>query len=48
MPYRIKQPGHLDDEFRRVVEEQLGRAIREIDDKELDRNETIHQVRKRC
>ncbi len=48
MPYRIKDPRRLPEEIRRIVEEQIDRAIREIDDKELDQDETVHQVRKRC
>ncbi len=33
---------------RRIAQEQLGKAIAEIDDSLLDRHQVIHQVRKRC
>lgn len=32
----------------RVAREQIGKAIDEIQDDDLDRHETVHQVRKRC
>lgn len=33
---------------RRVAREQLDQALREIDDRDLNRHEAVHQVRKRC
>jgi CHAD domain-containing protein len=49
MPFRFK---HGDDSpqeaVRRIADEQVQRALREIDDSDLSAGETIHQVRKRC
>ncbi len=48
MPYQVKQPNQLSEEIRRIVQEQIERAIREIDDGKLAPEEVVHQVRKRC
>jgi len=48
MPYRIKHHQHLSEEIRRIAEEQIERAIGELDDKNAARASTVHQVRKRC
>lgn len=48
MPYRIKSPMSAREEVRRIAREQLGRALGEIEQQDLDAEETIHQVRKRC
>ena len=34
--------------IRRIAHSELDKSIREIDDRELARHETVHQVRKRC
>ncbi len=48
MPYRIERRKQLAQEIRRIAEEQIDRAIAEVDDTTLDADETVHQVRKRC
>jgi len=48
MPYRIEKPKQLAQEIERIAEEQIDRAIAEVDDDALDPDETVHQVRKRC
>jgi len=48
MPYRIKETQTLAEEIQRIAEEQIDRAIGEIDDASLSRHKTVHQVRKRC
>jgi CHAD domain-containing protein len=44
--YRILQPDHLTDEVRRIATDQVDRGLAELDGE--DRDEGIHQVRKRC
>lgn len=48
MPYRIKRSEAVQHAIRRIAHEQLAKAIAEIDDSLLDRQQVIHQVRKRC
>ncbi len=48
MPYRLKTAETIDDGIRRVIGEQIERALNELDDNHLSQAETIHQVRKRC
>lgn len=48
MPYRLKTGEPLQEGIRRVVSEQVERALGELADTSLDRATTIHQVRKRC
>ncbi len=49
MAYRIKKgDASVQDAMRRIADEQLGRALDEIDDANLDYAEKVHQVRKRC
>jgi len=49
MPYRFKGgEDSVQDSVRRISVEQIARAINEIDDSDIDVDETIHQVRKRC
>ena len=48
MGYRLKDSEAVSDEVRRVVEQQIDRALAEIDDGKLDVKTTIHQVRLRC
>lgn len=48
MPFRFQKPAGLAEETERIAMEQIDRAIAEIDDKALDRDHVIHQVRKRC
>lgn len=48
MGYYIEQGEPLQDALRRIAAEQLNRAINETNDTSSDRNQVIHQVRKRC
>lgn len=48
MPYRFKTSESLQHGVRRIVCEQVDRALAELADTRLDRAGTIHQVRKRC
>jgi len=48
MAYYFKLDETVEDAVIRVAREQIGKAIDEIEDDELDRHETVHQVRKRC
>lgn len=49
MSYHLKRSDRsVQDGIRRIAISQIGKAIAEIDDDELDIHETVHQVRKRC
>ena len=48
MAYRIRKRKSVQGGFRATAIEQIDRSINEILDGELDRHQTIHQVRKRC
>mgnify|MGYP006302818097 CR=1 FL=1 len=48
MPYRLLTDESVEDGIRRVITEQIERALAELNDSELGRHETVHQVRKRC
>ena len=48
MPFRLKPKETLEDGLKRIAREQVDRAIAEIDDESLPRDEAIQQVRKRC
>lgn len=48
MAYRIRKGKSVQGSFRATVVEQIDRSIAEILDNELDRDEAVHQVRKRC
>lgn len=48
MPYRLKHDESIEPGIQRICHEQIDRAIDEIEDDDLDRHETVHQVRKRC
>jgi CHAD domain-containing protein len=48
MPYRLKTGESVQHGVRRVINQQIERALDELADPDLDRAETIHQVRKRC
>jgi len=48
MGYRFKRSEAVLDGIRRITLEQIDKAIGEIDDDDLDREEAVHQVRKRC
>jgi CHAD domain-containing protein len=48
MPYRLLNGEPIQDGIRRVIGEQIGRALGELADPNLDQAFTIHQVRRRC
>ncbi|MGF1452323.1 MAG: CHAD domain-containing protein [Opitutales bacterium] len=48
MPYKFKDFLAPAAETQRIAEEQLARAIAEIEDTSLSSGKTVHQVRKRC
>ncbi|MBW3599850.1 MAG: CHAD domain-containing protein [Planctomycetes bacterium] len=48
MAYRLRRKESLEEAIRRIAAEQIDKALAEIEDKALDRVETVHQVRKRC
>ena len=48
MAYRLKPDESVAAGAKRIVREQIDKAVDEIDDEKLDRHETVHQVRKRC
>lgn len=48
MAYRISRKKSVQSSVRKIALEQIDKAIAEINDEELDREETVHQVRKRC
>lgn len=48
MSYALKQRESIEDGIRRVVREQIDSSISEILDKNVDRHEAVHQIRKRC
>lgn len=48
MAYRLKHSTAVDEEFARIVEEQIDKAVEEIDDPNLDAATSVHQARKRC
>lgn len=49
MAYRIKKGDKsVQAALRRIADEQIGRALGELDDDGLDFEERVHQVRKRC
>jgi CHAD domain-containing protein len=48
MSFRLELAEPVEDGTRRIVREQVEKAVAEIDDRGLSRSEAIHQVRKRC
>ena len=48
MAYRFNLAQPVECEVQRVALEQIDKALAEIDDEQLDRQEVVHQVRKRC
>ena len=48
MPFRFFRDELVSDGVRRIVLEQVDRAIAELDDRRLELDEAVHQVRKRC
>lgn len=48
MAYRLLAEESVEKGIKRIVREQIDKAIEEINDQGLDRHQTVHQVRKRC
>jgi len=48
MSYYLHANEELQAGIRRIAQSELDKSIREIDDRELARHKTVHQVRKRC
>jgi CHAD domain-containing protein len=48
MAYRLGKRQSVEVSVRNVAAQQVDKAIREVAENELDRHETVHQVRKRC
>jgi len=48
MSYRFEPDEPIADGLRRIAAEQIDRALSELDDPNLPKDETVHQVRKRC
>ncbi len=48
MSYRFKQQESLSENIKRIVHEQIHLALYETGNDQLDPDETIHQIRKRC
>ncbi len=48
MAYRFQRRECIDDGVRRIVSEQIEKAIAEVKDESMSRADVIHQVRKRC
>lgn len=48
MAYQIRNKKSIEKSIQKIVREQINKATGEIEDDQLDRHETIHQVRKRC
>lgn len=48
MSYRLQHNTTVEKNLKRIVQEQIDRAIREMTTQQLERHEVIHQVRKRC
>jgi CHAD domain-containing protein len=48
MSYQIEARETVEAAVRRIAKEQIKKAIRDLDDSDLGRAETVHEVRKRC
>lgn len=48
MAFYLKSRENVASGVKRIVAEQISKAIEEIDNNELDSHTTVHQVRKRC
>jgi CHAD domain-containing protein len=48
MGFRFKRKESIRDGVRRIADEQIGRALRDLDDPELSAAQKVHQLRKRC
>lgn len=48
MPYRLLTDESVEEGIRRVITEQIERALEQLNDSKLSRHETVHQARKHC
>ena len=48
MGFRFKNREAVEAGLKRIAREQIDRALEELADRELDRHDAVHQVRKRC
>ncbi|MFO7549934.1 MAG: CHAD domain-containing protein, partial [Haliea sp.] len=48
MSFRFKRGESAGDGIRRMAREQMDRALEDIADSDIDRHDTLHQMRKRC
>ncbi len=48
MSFRFRRSESVQSAIRRIAQEQVDRLLAEIDDTDLQRDEVVHQVRKRC
>lgn len=48
MAYRLRRKASVQKSVVKIAREQVDKAVHEILDRELDRHEVVHQVRKRC
>jgi CHAD domain-containing protein len=48
MTYRMDPTRATGDEVRRIARDEVGRALLQIEDPDLDHGTTVHEVRKRC
>lgn len=48
MAYRIEAEETVEAAVQRIAREQIGKAVKEVEDESLDDHATVHEVRKRC
>ena len=48
MEYTIQPDEPVSSEVKRIIDGKVGTAIEHVDDEEMGRHETVHEVRKRC
>jgi CHAD domain-containing protein len=48
MSFRLRVDETIEEGIKRIIGEQITKAVAEVDDPRLDAHETVHQVRKRC
>ena len=48
MPFHLLAKETVEDGIKRIVSEEIARAIKDIDNRRLKRTEAIHEVRKSC
>ncbi len=46
MSYRIKDPHHIQKDIRRIARGEIDRALKALEDPEMDRHQAVHQARK--